>query len=177
VGYSEESGIRFELGLIRNHYVGRTFIHPSQATRDIGVLIKFNPVRGVLNGKRLVVVDDSIVRGTTSMKLVAMLRQAGVRKVHFRVSAPPLTHPCFYGIDIPTREELIASSHSVEEIRQFIGADTLGYLSLDGLLRAVPHTPENYCTACFSGMYKVPPEENVMKTILERETFSATQMI
>ena len=172
VGYSEESGIRFELGLIRNHYVGRTFIHPSQATRDMGVLIKFNPVRGVLSGKRIVVVDDSIVRGTTSMKLVNMLRHAGVGEIHFRVSAPPLAHPCFYGIDIPTRQELIASSHSVEEIRKFIGADTLGYLSLDGLLKAVPNRAEDYCTGCFSGEYRVPPDEHVEKNVLERTTFA-----
>lgn len=172
LGYSEESGIRFELGLIRNHYVGRTFIHPSQATRDKGVLIKFNPVRGVLNGKRIVVVDDSIVRGTTSMKLVNMLRQTGVREVHFRVSAPPLTHPCFYGIDIPTREELIASSHSVEEIRHFIGADTLGYLSLEGLLKAVPNRADDYCTACFSGEYRVLPNAAGEKEVLERKTFA-----
>ena len=172
VGYAEESGIRFELGLIRNHYVGRTFIHPSQATRDIGVLIKFNPVRGVLRGRRIVVVDDSIVRGTTSMKLVQMLRHAGVREIHFRVSAPPLTHPCFYGIDIPTRRELIASSHSVEEIRRFIGADTLGYLSLNGLLNAVPHCPEKYCTACFSGQYRVPQGEGKGEEVLDGQTFA-----
>ena len=167
VGYAEESGVRFELGLIRNHYIGRTFIHPSQATRDIGVQIKFNPVRGVLRGKRIVVVDDSIVRGTTSKKLVTMLRQAGADEIHFRVSAPPLTHPCFYGIDIPTRKELIASSHSVEEIRRFIGADSLGYLSIEGLLAAVPHRPEDYCTACFSGEYRIPPEGRHRKEILE----------
>ncbi|MFQ6092444.1 MAG: amidophosphoribosyltransferase [bacterium] len=165
VGYAEESGIRFELGLIRNHYVGRTFIHPSQSTRDIGVLIKFNPVKGVLKGKRIVVVDDSIVRGTTSMKLVRMLRQAGVKQVHFRVSAPPLAHPCFYGIDIPTRKELIASSHSVEQILRFIGADSLGYLSLEGLLKAVPHSPQDYCTACFSGDYRVLPEGGMGKEV------------
>ena len=174
VGYSEESGIRFELGLIRNHYVGRTFIHPSQATRDIGVLIKFNPVRGILRSRRVIVVDDSIVRGTTSKKLVTMLRQAGAREIHFRVSAPPLTHPCFYGIDIPTRKELVASTHSVDEIRQFIGADTLGYLSLEGLLKAVPHQPEEYCTACFSGEYRIPPEGKHMKEILEQESLAVT---
>ena len=174
VGYSEESGIRFELGLIRNHYVGRTFIHPSQATRDIGVLIKFNPVRGILRSRRVIVVDDSIVRGTTSKKLVTMLRQAGAREIHFRVSAPPLTHPCFYGIDIPTRKELVASTHSVDEIRQFIGADTLGYLSLEGLLKAVPHQPEEYCTACFSGEYRIAPEGKHMKEILEQESLAVT---
>jgi amidophosphoribosyltransferase len=168
VGYAEQSGIRFELGLIRNHYVGRTFIHPSQATRDLGVLIKFNPVKGVLKGKRVIVVDDSIVRGTTSMKLVHMLRQGGAREVHFRVSSPPLAHPCFYGIDIPTCQELIASSHSVEEIRRFIGADTLGYLSLDGLLQACPHEGGQYCTACFSGDYRIPPDGEQNKSILEK---------
>jgi amidophosphoribosyltransferase len=174
VGYAEESGTRFELGLIRNHYVGRTFIHPSQATRDMGVLIKFNPVRGILRGKRIVVVDDSIVRGTTSMKLVRMLRQAGAKEIHFRVSAPPLTHPCFYGIDIPTRKELIASSNSIEEIRRFIEADSLGYLSLEGLLSAVPHRPEDYCTACFSGQYRLPPEGNHKKEIIEANPWEKT---
>ncbi len=168
VGYAEQSGIRFELGLIRNHYVGRTFIHPSQSTRDIGVLIKFNPVKGVLKDKRVVVVDDSIVRGTTSMKLVHMLRQGGAREVHFRVSSPPLAYPCFYGIDIPTCQELIASSHSVEEIRRFIGADTLGYLSLEGLLRACPHDGDTYCTACFSGDYRIAPDGEQNKAILEQ---------
>jgi amidophosphoribosyltransferase len=174
LGYAEESGIQFELGLIRNHYIGRTFIHPSQATRDIGVLIKFNPVRDILKGKRVVVVDDSIVRGTTSMKLVRMLRQAGAQEVHFRVSSPPLEHPCFYGIDIPTRQELIASSHTVEEIRKFIGADTLGYLSLDGLLKACPHSPEDYCTACFSGHYRILPEGEPVKEMFDHDALMST---
>ena len=150
LGYSEESGIRFELGLIRNHYVGRTFIQPSQAGRDSSVRVKFNPVREVLEGQRVVVVDDSIVRGTTSKKLVRLLRKAGAKEVHFRVGSPPVTHPCFYGIDTPSRRELIGATRSAEEIRQFLGVDSLGYLSIEGLL-ACEREPERYCRACFTG--------------------------
>ena len=155
LGFAEESGIPFELGLIRNHYVGRTFIHPTQAERDFRVRIKFNPVREVIEGKRVVVVDDSLVRGTTSRSLVALIRQAGAREVHFRVASPPVTHPCFYGIDIPTREELIGANKSVEEIRRHLKVDSLGYLSLDGMQAAVAeHGP--FCHACFSGEYTAP---------------------
>ncbi len=153
LGFAEVSGIPFELGLIRNHYVGRTFIHPVQAGRDTKVKIKYNPVREVLEGKSVVVVDDSIVRGTTSPGLVALLRQAGAREVHFRVSSPPTTGSCYYGIDTPHPEELIASSHGVAEIRTFLGADTLGYLSLDGMIRASAGDPNRFCHACFSGDY------------------------
>jgi len=153
LGFSEASGIRLELGLIRNHYVGRTFINPVQADRDTRVKIKFNPVREVLAGKSVVVIDDSIVRGTTSPGLVAMIRQAGAREVHFRVASPPTIRPCYYGIDTPHREELIAASHTVEEIRRYLGADSLGYLSLEGMLRASAGDPKRFCHACFSGEY------------------------
>ncbi len=156
LGYAEESGLRFQWGLIRNHYVGRTFIEPRQSIRSFGVKIKLNPVRNVLEGKRVVLIDDSIVRGTTSRKIVSMVREGGAREVHMRVSSPPTTGPCYYGIDTPTRAELIASSHSVEEIREHIGADSLAYLSLEGLQAAV-NDPEGrrHCTACFSGRYPV----------------------
>ncbi|MDK2792612.1 MAG: amidophosphoribosyltransferase [Deferribacteres bacterium] len=151
LGYSEKSGIPFELGLIRNHYVGRTFIEPAQSIRHFGVKIKLNPVKSVINGKRVVVVDDSIVRGTTSRKIVKMLREAGAKEVHFRVSSPPTKFPCFYGIDTPTRKELIASTHDLDEIRKYITADSLGYLSLQGLCSCVEGM--SYCDACFSGDY------------------------
>jgi amidophosphoribosyltransferase len=155
MGFAEESGLPFELGLIRNHYVGRTFIEPQQSIRHFGVKIKLNPVRDVLKGKRVIVVDDSIVRGTTSKKIIKMIRNAGAAEIHMRISSPPTTHPCFYGIDTPTRQELIASSHSIEEIRKYITADSLGYITLDGI-RKVVDRPLNYCTACFCGEYPVP---------------------
>src|SRR5258705_5526163 len=137
VGYAMESGIPFRMGLIRNHYIGRTFIEPSQAIRNFGVKLKLNPVRGLIEGKRVILVDDSIVRGTTSRKIVRMVREAGATEVHVRISCPPTIAPCFYGVDTPTRDQLIASSRSVEEIREFVGADSLGYLSLEGLLASV----------------------------------------
>jgi amidophosphoribosyltransferase len=155
LGYAEEAGIPFDTGLIRNHYVGRTFIEPRQAIRHFGVKIKLNPVRDALRDKRVVVVDDSIVRGTTSKKIIKMIRNAGAREVHLRISSPPTSFPCFYGIDMPTRQELIASSHSIEEIRKYITADTLGYISMDGIQKVVPE-PMNYCAACFDGEYPVP---------------------
>ena len=155
LGFAEESGIPFDQGLIRNHYVGRTFIEPRQSIRHFGVKIKLNPIRQILEGKRVVVVDDSIVRGTTSKKIVKMIREGGgAKEVHMRISSPPTIGPCFYGIDTPTRKELIASTHTVDEIRKYITADTLSYLSLDGLLRVVPN-PEKYCTACFNDHYPV----------------------
>jgi amidophosphoribosyltransferase len=154
LGYSAESGIPFRHGLIRNHYVGRTFIEPSQAIRDFGVKLKLNPVRHLLQGKSVVMVDDSIVRGTTSRKLVRMVRQAGAREVHLRISCPPTVSPCFYGVDTPTRGELIASNHSVEEIRRFVEADSLGYLSLASLRKAVADDERHeYCYACYTGDY------------------------
>ena len=153
LGYSEESGIKLEMGLIRNHYVGRTFILPDQKLRDLDVKIKFNPVRGVLRGKRVVMVDDSIVRGTTAKKLVRMIRAAGAKEVHFRVASPPIISPCFYGIDMPTKGELIGSTRSVEQIRAYLGVDSLGYLSLEGMLSLSTHPKDSFCTACFSGKY------------------------
>jgi amidophosphoribosyltransferase len=154
IGFSAESGIPYRPGLIRNHYVGRTFIEPSQAIRDFGVKLKLNPVRHLLQGKRVVLVDDSIVRGTTSRKIVRMVRQAGAREVHLRISCPPTISPCFYGVDTPTRGELIASNHSVEEIRRFVEADSLSYLSLESLRKAVGDDEKHeYCYACYTGDY------------------------
>ncbi|AAR35010.2 amidophosphoribosyltransferase [Geobacter sulfurreducens] len=155
LGYAQEAGIPFELGLIRNHYVGRTFIEPQQSIRHFGVKIKLNPVREVLKGKRVVVIDDSIVRGTTSRKIVKMVRNAGASEVHVRISSPPTSYPCYYGIDTPTRKELISSSHTIEEIRKYITADSLGYLSEEGLLQAVGAGSNPFCKACFSGGYPI----------------------
>ena len=157
IGFSEESGLPYELALIRNHYVGRTFIQPTQATRDAKVRLKYNAVREVLDGKRVVMVDDSIVRGTTTRGLVQLVRGAGAREVHMRVSSAPVTGPCYYGIDTPSREELIAANHTLEEIRESLGVDSLGYLSLDGMLESVPGGPHGFCHACFSGDYPTPP--------------------
>jgi amidophosphoribosyltransferase len=153
VGFSLESCIPFRMGLIRNHYIGRTFIEPSQAIRNFGVKLKLNPIRGLIEGQRVVLVDDSIVRGTTSRKIVRMVREAGAKEVHVRVSCPPTISPCYYGVDTPTREELIASSNNPEEIRQFLGADSLGYVSLPGLKQAVNDTRGDYCTSCYTGVY------------------------
>jgi amidophosphoribosyltransferase len=159
LGYAEESGIPYEQAMIRNHYVRRTFIEPSQSIRHFGVKVKHNAVQGILQGKRVVLVDDSIVRGTTLLKLVTMLRNAGAHEVHLRVSAPATIGPCYYGIDTPTWEELIANERSVEEIRDIIGADSLGYLSLEGLRRVSASLKRGFCDACFSGEYPVPVDE------------------
>jgi len=166
VGLAAEARVPFEMGLIRSHYVGRTFIEPQQSIRHFGVRLKLSPNRAVIAGKRVVVVDDSIVRGTTSRKIVRMVRDAGAREVHVRISSPPTAWPCYYGIDTPTRAELIAASHTVEEIRTFLGADSLGYLSLDGLIESVRNVEgaggterparDSYCHACFSGEYAIP---------------------
>ena len=156
LGYAEESGIPYGMGLVRNHYVGRTFIEPKQSIRNFGVKVKLNPVRSVVGGKRVVLVDDSIVRGTTSKKLVRLLKAAGAVEVHMRISSPPTTNPCHYGIDTPRRKELIAATHELEEIRTFIEADTLGYLSLEGMLQAFGKGEGEACAACFSGRYPVP---------------------
>lgn len=162
LGFSEVSGIKLEHGLIRNHYVGRTFINPTQALRVAKVRIKFNPVREVIAGKSVVMVDDSLVRGTTSKGLVAMVRAAGAREVHLRLASPPITGPCHYGIDTPTREELIGATQSVEEIRAYLGVDSLGYLSLDGMLNSAgPNT--GFCHACFSGQYPTPVTHELVK--------------
>jgi amidophosphoribosyltransferase len=156
LGYSEGSGLPFETGLIRNHYVGRTFIEPEQSIRHFGVKVKLNAVPDVLKGKRVVVVDDSLVRGTTSRKIVKTLRQAGAKEVHMRISSPPIVSPCFYGIDTPTKRELIASSHNLQEIKKYITADSLAYLSLEGMLNASPGKGEDYCNACFTERYPIP---------------------
>jgi amidophosphoribosyltransferase len=179
IGYAEEAGIPFEMGLVRSHYVGRTFIEPQQSIRHFGVRLKLNPISDTLRGKRVVVVDDSIVRGTTSRKIVKMLRDAGAREVHLRISSPPTAWPCYYGIDTPTRGELIASSHTVDEINQYITSDSLAYLSLDRMLSAVTRTQrtangngstaerrtlplvnehlesKSFCHACWSGEYPI----------------------
>jgi amidophosphoribosyltransferase len=163
LGYSLESGIPFQYGLVRNHYVGRTFIEPKQAIRSFGVKVKLNPVHHLVKGKRVVLIDDSIVRGTTSKKIVRMLKDAGAAEVHMRISSPPTSWPCYYGIDTPERTQLIGATHSLEEIRTFIEADSLGYLSEDGMLEAVKNgdDPRNlYCTACFTGKYPVTLEKS-----------------
>ncbi|HTF34354.1 MAG TPA: amidophosphoribosyltransferase [Myxococcota bacterium] len=177
LGYAEESGIPYETALIRNHYVRRTFIEPSQSIRHFGVKVKHNAIRGILAGKRIVLVEDSIVRGTTLLKLVTMLRGAGAREVHVRVSSPPTIGPCHYGIDTPTREELIAHHHSPEEIRKQIGADSLGYLSLEGLRRAGALTKHGHCDACFSDEYPLPvgDEEAVPQLSLFRNVAEADE--
>lgn len=155
-GYSEESGIPLEIGLIRNHYVGRSFIQPTQDIRDLSVKLKLNPVKYVVEGKDIVVIDDSLVRGTTSKKIINMLREAGARKIHLLISSPPVISPCYYGIDTPTREELIANKMSIEEIRKYIGADSLYYLSLEGMINAAnKFRQKGFCTACFTGEYPV----------------------
>jgi amidophosphoribosyltransferase len=155
IGYSQESGIPFAFGLIRNHYVGRTFIEPQTKIRHFGVKVKLNPVRELLAGKRVVLIDDSIVRGTTSRKIVKLVRAAGAKEVHLRISCPPTLSPCFYGIDTPTKKELIASSHTVEEIGKYVEADSLAYLSLAGLIRAVGGKGSEFCTACYTGQYPI----------------------
>ena len=155
IGYSEASLLPMRMGLIRNHYVGRTFIEPQQSIRHFGVRVKLNPVRSILDGKRVVLVDDSIVRGTTSRKIVRMVRDAGATEVHMRISCPPTISPCFYGVDTPRRSELIAATHTVEEIRKYLNADTLSYLSLDGLVDSVRGGRTSYCTSCYTGQYPV----------------------
>jgi len=155
IGYSQQSGIPFAFGLIRNHYVGRTFIEPKTKIRHFGVKVKLNSVKDLLTGKRVVLIDDSIVRGTTSRKIVKMVRAAGAKEVHMRVSCPPTLSPCFYGIDTPTKKELIASSHTVEEICKYIEADSLGYLSLPGLIRSLGGKGSEFCTACYTGQYPI----------------------
>ena len=156
IGYAAESGIPFELGIIRNHYIGRTFIQPKQSERDLGVKIKLNPQTEILKGQRVIVIDDSLVRGTTSRKIVGLVRQAGAREVHLRIAAPPTTGPCYYGVDTPEKSQLIAANQSLDEIRRFVGADTLGYLSVEGLLEAAQAPRSDFCAACFDGRYPTP---------------------
>jgi len=167
LGFSKATGIPYEIGLIRNHYIGRTFIQPSQLVRDFRVKIKLNPVKEALKNKRVIVIEDSIVRGTTSRARVKAIRAAGAKEIHMRVSCPPLKFPCFYGIDFPTKKELIASSHSLEWIRDFIGVDTLEYLSLEGMLNSIPCARDSFCTACFTGRYPVRPCLSLSKKSLE----------
>ena len=155
VGFADESGLPLRMGLIRNHYVGRTFIQPQQSIRHFGVKVKLNPVRSILDGKRVILVDDSIVRGTTSRKIVRMVRAAGAKEVHVRISCPPTISPCFYGVDTPRKSELIAATHTLDEIRDFIEADSIGYLSLEGLLTAVGTERRTYCSSCYTGIYPV----------------------
>ncbi len=155
LGYARESGLPLEFGLIRNHYVGRTFIEPKQSIRHFGVKVKLNPIRELIEGRRVVLVDDSIVRGTTSPKIVKMVRDVGAAEVHLRIGCPPTIRPCHYGIDMPTAEELIASDHEIDEIRELVGADSLAYLSLDGMLECVSGPRQSYCTACWTGSYPV----------------------
>jgi amidophosphoribosyltransferase len=174
IGYSQESGWPLEFGLIRNHYVGRTFIEPKQSIRNFGVKVKLNPVRDILKGKRIVLVDDSIVRGTTSRKIVSIIRAAGAKEIHMRITAPPIIAPCYYGIDIPTRRELIASTKSVEEIRKFIGADSLGYLSLEAVLRSVEDN-KRYCSACFTNKYPTNVTGDAAVFEMQRSLFDREQ--
>jgi amidophosphoribosyltransferase len=171
IGYAEASGIPYGQGLVKNSYVGRTFIQPSQTIRKLGIRLKLNPLRDVIAGQRIVVVDDSIVRGNTQQAIVAMLREAGALEVHVRIASPPVKWPCFYGIDFATRDELIAGHCSVEEIRAAIGADSLGYVSLDRLVMATRQEPTALCRACFDGQYPVPvPESERGKDVLEPVT-------
>jgi amidophosphoribosyltransferase len=155
MGFHEESGVPLRMGLIRNHYVGRTFIQPQQSIRHFGVKVKLNPVRSILSGKRVILVDDSIVRGTTSRKIVKMVRAAGAREVHVRISCPPTISPCFYGVDTPRKSELIGATHTIEQIREFLEADSVAYLSLEGMLSAVKSEKSSYCTSCYTGVYPV----------------------
>jgi amidophosphoribosyltransferase len=160
VGYAEESGIPLEIGMIRSHYIGRTFIEPRQSIRDFGARMKYSPVREAVEGKRVVLVDDSIVRGTTSRKLVRMVRACGAKEIHMRISSPPIVGPCFYGIDTPERKELIASKFSVDKIRGYLKADSLKYLTLEGMLKATKKNPGDFCTACFTDRYPIPVAAN-----------------
>jgi amidophosphoribosyltransferase len=172
LGYAAEAGIPFRFGLIRNHYVGRTFIEPEQRVRDFGVKLKLNPVRSLLAGKRVVLIDDSIVRGTTSRKIVRMVRDSGAREVHMRISCPPTISPCYYGVDTPSRGQLIAANKSLDEIREYIGADSLAYLSLEGLREACAEGDKtSYCTSCYTGVYPtefVPLEALIPAAVAEK---------
>jgi len=168
LGFAEKSGLPVEMGMIRNHYIGRTFIQPSQRGRDFKVKVKLNPIKDVLRNKKIVIVEDSIVRGTTSRLRIKALREAGAKEVHMRVSCPPLISPCYYGIDFPTAKELIASKRSIEEIREFIGADTLRYLSLEGMLNSMPLRKDVFCTACFNGNYPEKVNKNLARANPEK---------
>src|SRR6266478_6528858 len=176
MGFAEQSGVPLRMGLIRNHYVGRTFIQPQQSIRHFGVKVKLNPVRSILEGKRVVLVDDSIVRGTTSRKIVRMIRSAGAKEVHMRISCPPTISPCFYGVDTPRRSELIAATHTLDEITRYLDADSVGYLSLEGLMTAVGPQRGSYCSSCYTGVYPVPiPQDQAtylqLALKLDKESF------
>jgi amidophosphoribosyltransferase len=168
IGYSEQSKIPFDMGLVRSHYVGRTFISPSQKLRELQVKLKLAVVKEAVAGKRIVVVDDSIVRGTTTRGKIRAMRQAGAKEIHMRVSCPPLRYPCFYGVDFPTKEELMANNRNLEQIREFLEVDSIGYMSLEGLLGCVSAPAENYCTACWNGKYRIPVDFAVNKFTMER---------
>src|SRR5947209_3781334 len=169
LGYAKESGIAFEEGIVPNRFVGRTFILPGQAQRDRAVALKLNIIPDVVNNKRIVIVEDSVVRGTTTRSKMRALRRAGAKEIHLRVSCPPIRHPCFYGIDFPTRRELVANERTVDEIAKFLEVDSLAYLSLEGMLACLSKPPKDYCTACWSGVYKIPIDEPVSKFSFERE--------
>ena len=177
IGFSQESGIPFGHGLVKNAYVGRTFIQPSQTIRQRGIRLKLNPLKEVIRGKRIIVVDDSIVRGNTQRALVQMLREAGAAEIHIRISSPPITWPCFYGIDFATRAELIATGLGVEDVRASINADTLGYLSKDGMIAATGQQERELCTACFTGKYPIelPTADRLGKNLLERNDAAACE--
>ena len=176
LGYSHESGLPFDMGFIRNHYVGRTFIEPDQGIRDFGVKIKLNPARNAVSGKRIVLVDDSIVRGTTARKIIKMLRRAGAKEVHFRIASPKIISSCYYGIDTPNKQKLIAHTMSVEEIRDYLGVDTLAYLDIEALLRATGCDPSTFCTSCFTGHYPTAiPEDYKVKEHNHRHIDHSTE--
>ena len=169
IGFSQESGIPYGDGLIKNRYVGRTFIQPTQAMREAGIRVKLNPLPDVLAGKRLIVIDDSIVRGTTSRKLVIALRDAGATEVHMRISSPPVTHPCFYGIDTDTQDQLIAAKMTLEQIKDHLKVDSLAYLSKEGMLEAAKAESGNFCSACFDGEYPIPMDQKLLSSKLMME--------
>jgi amidophosphoribosyltransferase len=166
IGFSQESGIPLEMGVIRNHYIGRTFIQPTQSMRDFSVRVKLNPVRSFLEGKRVIVIEDSIIRGTTGRSRIKSLREVGVKEVHMLISCPPTRHPCYYGIDFPSSTELVAAKKSVEEIREYLDLDTLYYLSLEGMIKATGVNSDSFCKACFDGKYSVPPDTTFRKLSL-----------
>jgi amidophosphoribosyltransferase len=173
LGYSKESGIPYEIGMIRSHYIGRTFIEPSQKIRDFGAKIKYNVVKPVIKDKRIVLVDDSIMRGTTMAKIIKMFKKAGAKEIHVRISSPPTRYPCFYGIDIPTHNELIASSNTIEEIRKYLDVDSIQYLTLESMLASVDQS-RDFCSACFDGNYPVEYEQTIdnQKYLFEDEAMS-----
>jgi amidophosphoribosyltransferase len=168
LGYARASGIEFREGIVPNRYVGRTFIQPTQKRRDLAVQLKLNPVAEIIDGKSIIVVDDSIVRGTTTQSKMRHLRRAGAKEIHLRISCPPITHPCYFGIDFADTDELIASTRTVDQIRDYLRVDSLHYLSLDGMLSCVSQAPDRYCTACFSGNYRIIVDKALTKLSLER---------